>query len=253
MPKMDIPIFNETARKRSFPRSQYLLNITIDNYLRRHPTTHVLFTTLTFRHPVKSPAEAHRRLNSFMNKLRKRYGSYLWVLGCHDSGGLHYHILVFVDFDCHAGTDLTAWSNPLADYTRDRDREQRNAMNPQLRAESEWWNRMAPRHGFGRVQVAPIYGTAERVHKYLLKQAPEACQISLGDTRNVRFWSCSRDLRVGTTKFAWNSLGAAKGRARIKQWAAEQGCNSYEELRALFGPRWGWKYKLSRERQQATV
>jgi len=202
---------------------------------------HVLFITATFRTKVAKPKEAHRRLNSLMNKLRKRYGSYLWVLGCQVRGSLHYHLLVFVAFDCHNGTDLTAWSAPLID-TDDKDHAQRTAMNPLLRVESDWWTKMAPRFGFGRIEVAPVYSNPKRVRKYMQIQAPEACRIALGNTRYVRFWSCSRDLKSGSTKFAWKSPGAKRGRDMLKYWALEQGCLTYEDLCTKVGPRWGWQY-----------
>jgi len=239
---MLIPVFRPAARKASFGRSQFLLGNTIDNLFRHYPVSKALFITVTFPEAVTSPAEAHRRLNSFLNKIRTRYRIYIWVLGCHDSAALHYHILVFVSFDCHTDTDLTAWSNPVNDHLAKRDAEQHNAMNPALRAESDWWEETAPRFGFGRVQVAPVYSNPEAVRKYLLKQAPGACQIALGIVKNVRFWSCSRDMKSGTSKFAWNTRGGRLQRDRLQQWANEHGCNTYEELRQKIGPDWGYRF-----------
>ena len=250
---MTLPIYDDAPTKPSFDRSHYLLEVTIKNLFLRYSVRRVLFITLTFRYPVTSPARARKRLNSFLNKFRKRYCSFIRVLGCHKNGGIHYHLLIPVSFDCHDNTRITAWSGALNDSSSKRDRELLDAMSPALRAESDWWTRTSPRYGFGRVQVAPIHSNAEAVRKYLLKQAPFLGQLGLGDTRYVHFWACSQNLKSGSIKFAWNSPGTAKGRARLKEWAAEQGCNSYEDLRAQFGSRWGWHYIQWCERQHATT
>lgn len=247
---MLIPTPEDLPSKRSFSHSQYLLRLTITNLFLHHPVCHVLFITLTFSRFVFNPQEAHRRLNSFMNKVRKRNPSYIWVLGCHDNGGLHYHLLVNVDFDSLTGTNLTTWSSPLNDDPRKRDQEQRNAMNPALRSESDWWTTTARRYGFGRVEVAPIYSTPEAIRKYLLKQAPAACRGALANRRNTRFWACSRDLKSGTTNFSWNTDGAKLHRQRLREWGAERGCASYEELRQKLGPKWGYQFHCDMLREQ---
>ena len=236
-PNLDDGIPRDHTPRTSFAKSQFLLNATIDNLIRKHPVTHVIFVTLTFPNKILNPGVAQKKLNSLFNLLRKRHGSYLWVLGWHRSDGIHYHLLVPVSFDCHAGTDLSAWSSPLGKTTAAIDREQRNAMNPLLRTESDWWHDTAPKYGFGRLQVAPIHSNGEAIRKYFLTQAQPAAHALVG-VRHVRFWSCSKNLRCGTLKFSWNSPRATQYRAILRDWATARGCTCWGDLRDYLGPRW---------------
>ncbi len=231
------PSLNDHTPRLSFPKSQFLLSVTIQNLMLKHLLTHILFVTLTFSKKVLHTKKAQKRLNSFFNLLRKRYGSYLWVLGWHASDGIHYHLLIPVAFDCHACTDLSAWSSPLGTSTAAIDREQRNAMNPLLRGESKWWHDNAPKYGFGRLQVAPIYSNGEAIRKYFLKQASPVAHALVG-VRNVRFWSCSKNLRCGTLRFSWNSPRATLFRAILQEWATARGCTCWDDLKDCLGDRW---------------
>ena len=236
-PNLDDGIPRDHTPRTSFAKSQFLLNATIDNLIRKHPVTHVIFVTLTFPNKILNPGVAQKKLNSLFNALRKRYGCYVWVLGWHASTGIHYHLLIPVPFDCHTGSDLSAWSSPLGTTTAAIDREQRNAMNPELQAESEWWHDNAPGYGFGRLQVAPIHSNGEAIRKYFLTQAQPAAHALVG-VRHVRFWSCSKNLRCGTMRFSWNSTRATQYRALLREWAAEHDCFSWDDLPDCFGPRW---------------
>lgn len=161
----------------AFQKSQRLLDFTIAALLARLGVARVLFVTLTFPEHIRSTKAGQEKLNSFLNAVRKRHGRYLWVLEPQASGRIHYHLLIPVEFDCHAGTDLDAWGrksfpmegmyfhseNPARCGVCTRDTYLRNSMNPALRAEADWWQTAAKAHGFGRVQVAPIYGGADAV------------------------------------------------------------------------------------------
>ena len=150
----------------SFRKSQYLLGFTIDTLFLHRPVSHVLFVTVTSAKPLYSVKKGHDQLNKFFNKLRKHGREYLWVLEPQESGRIHYHLLIPVDFDAHDGTDLDAWRDH--DVFPDVFRE--NSMNPALKVESDWWQATASRYGFGRVEVAPIYSNAEAIRKYMTKQ-----------------------------------------------------------------------------------
>ena len=243
----------ETA---AFRKSRHLLSFIIDALLLRHGVDHTLFVTLTLPRCVRSTEVGHDKLNSLLNAVRKRYGGYLWVLEPHKSGGIHFHLLVPVDFDCHTGTYLEAWSDkfvpiegmPLRSEDSvkggvvTRDSYQRNSMNPALRAEADWWRDAAKAHGFGRVQVAPIYGGAEAIRKYMTKQNWRTRPWPFKERKHVRFWSCSRDLRAGTVKFAWNTPRARQGREQMAAWAKGYGCESLVDLPCVLGSRWGNLY-----------
>lgn len=235
-PGYDLVPFKQAPVSKNIQKSLYLLGTTIDNLFRRHPLTYVAFATLTFPTPVKSPCEAHRHLNSFLNAIRKRGLPYIWVLEPHQKEGLHYHLLVVLPFNCHAGTQVERWADTI------HDDQKRELMNPELRAEYDWWTATAPRYGFGRIDVAPIYSNAEAIRKYLTKTTWRHDHWVFDEVKRLRFWKCSRNLRSGRTNFTWNTPGSKASRDRMAAWAASQGCESMEALKALHGSRWGFKF-----------
>ncbi len=222
----------------SFRKSQFLLGFTIDTLFLHRPISRVLFVTLTSAKPLHSVKKGHDQLNKFFNQLRKHGREYLWVLEPQESDRIHYHLLIPVDFDAHDGTDLDAWRGRhlFTDEFRD------NSMNPMLKAESDWWKATASRYGFGRVEVAPIHSTAERICNYMTKQDWRTKHWPFVEKKSVRFWSCSAGLRAGSVNFAWNTAGGQACRARLKEWANQQGCETYEELPVKLGKTWGYQF-----------
>ena len=231
------PVITAPSPK-SLNRSFYLLGTTILNLFLRVGEHYILFVTTTFLTPVTSVAYAHKRLNSLLNKVRQRYGNFIWVLQPHTSGAIHYHLLIPVTFDCHNDTNLQAWSI----RNMHTDAERLHAMNPELRAESDWWTATAKAYGFGRVEVAPVYSNQEAVSKYLQRKEWLTRHWPFDERKNIRFWSCSTGLRSGTTKFSWNSPGGRINRDKLMEFAATLNCFTYEELQSQGGPRWGWDY-----------
>lgn len=222
----------------AFRKSQHLLGFTIDSLFLRTPISYVLFVTLTSAKPLLSVKQGHVQLNKLFNQLRRRGREYLYVLEPQESGRIHYHLLIPVDFDAHEGTIVDAWKDRglFSDEFRD------NSMNPRLRAESEWWKATASRYGFGRIEVAPIYSNAEAIRKYLTKQNWRHRHWPFEEKKSVRFWSCSTALRAGRSQFAWNSPGGQTCRARQREWAHQQGCEAEEELPIKLGKNWGYQF-----------
>ena len=224
----------------SFRKSQYLLGFAIDTLFLHEPISHVLFVTLTSAKPLHSVKKGHDQLNKFFNKLREHGREYLWVLEPQQSGRIHYHLLVPVDFDAHDGTDLDAWRDRdvFPDVFRD------NSMNPALKAESDWWKATASRYGFGLIEVAPIYSNAEAIRKYMTKQdVAFTGHWPFVEKKSVHFWSCSTGLRAGSVNFAWNSHRGA-GLPRTPEGMGEQA-----RLRELtttspykLGKKWGYQF-----------
>lgn len=231
----------------SFFKSQVLLGQTIDNLFLRQTVAGVLFITLSFPSPIHSVKEAYGRLNSFLNKVRRRHAQHIWVLQPHESGAIHHHLLIPVTFDAHAGTDLDPWAN----RNNHNDAQRLQAMNPALRAESDWWTTTAPRYGFGRVEVAPVYSNAEALRNYLTRQDWRTQHWPFVETSHVRWWSCSKSARAGSVQFSWNTPGGQRCRARLREWAQDQGCQTYDELSAKLGPRWGFWFHLHVQRVRA--
>jgi hypothetical protein len=214
------------------------LEVVIDNLVLRYGVTKILFITLTFPSVIHSVKESHRRLNSLLNDVRHRYSSYVWVLEPHHSGAIHYHLLVPVEFNTNIGVDLGLWQN----YKEHTDLQRRTSMSPLLRVEADWWANRAPRSGFGRVDVAPIYSTGEAIRVYLLKQGWRKWHWPFKELKSIRFWSCSRNIKSGSVKFSWNTEGGKRYRDELKKWAADYGCYCYDDLRRIIGKKWPQKF-----------
>jgi len=233
-------------RSKTFEKSRYLLRQTVESLFNRHHHSRVLFVTLTFPAAVNSVVYAHKRLNSLLNAVRRRYQGYLWVLEPTLNGAVHYHLLIPVNYDLNTPHDLLLWRDRAGFSDDERLRE----MCPALREDHDWWQENARSHGFGRTTVEPIHSNAEAVAKYLSKAWWADGPWPFIETKHVRFWSCSASLRAGTMKFAWNSPGARKGRHEMQEWAAGNGCASIDELHARLGRHWGFMYKTDRERAE---
>jgi hypothetical protein len=232
-----------TPLSANFQKSNFLLGQTIAGMFAKSPVERWLFVTLTFADGQRSTREAHRRLNSLLNKVRGRYGKYLWVMQPQESGRIHYHLLVPVDFWTHDSVDLDPWRHR---HSHD-DAARLAAMSPRLREESDWWTTMVQKYGFGLTQVAPIYSCAAAIQKYLTRNEWRYRHWPFKETKSFQFWSCSRDLKAGTMNFAWHSKGATRYRQELQEWAAGCGVYRYEDLLTELGPQWSYRFRMYRE------
>ncbi len=243
---LDGSLFVPPPLSANFQKSNFLLGQTIDGIFNKSQVERWLFVTLTFADGVRSTREAHRRLNSLLNKVRSRYGTYLWVMQPQESGRIHYHLIVPVDFWTHDGVDLDPWRkrNSFEDSAR------LAAMSPRLREESNWWTSMAAKYGFGRVEVAPIYGDAAGIQKYLTRHEWRHRHCPFEETKSFQFWNCSRSLKAGNTKFAFHNPGATRYRQELQEFAARYGIFTLDHLVTKMGPHWSWRFRMWRECRQ---
>lgn len=246
--KLDGTPFVPAPLSENFRKRNFLLGQTIEGMFARSPVERYLFVTLTFAEEVRSTEKANLRLRSLLNQIRFRHGQYLWVLQPHKSGRIHYHLLVPVDFWTHDGVDLDPWRKRNSYDDSDR----LAAMSPKLRAESDWWSKMAPKYGFGRVEVAPIYGDATGIVKYLQRHEWRHQHWPFVETKGFQFWNSSRALKAGTMKFAWHSKGATRYRCELKEYAQALGAERLEDLALILGSNWSFYFKLHREFTQVS-
>lgn len=187
--------------------------------LKTYGAAHLLFVTLTFPEHVSSAHEAHAHLNSFLNKVRPRYEAYLWVLDIHQSGAIHYHLLIATKDDIYKGTYVSGFEKHLGHTAKQR----RQHMNPSLRSHSDWFENEAPKHQFGRVRVEPIYSEEPiAAIRYLCKERWLTVAWPFQEPKYVRFWSCTRDVRAGTINFSWVTEKARAYRAKLREWTIIQ-------------------------------
>lgn len=201
---------------------------------------HVGFLTLTFPDDVKSPKEAQRRFNSLRTHvLAERYRAHIRVLERHKSGRIHYHLLIAVASDIRSGADFDAFA--VGDY---------RSASRALRDEWAFWRATAPVYGFGRTELLPIKSTAEGIGRYVGKYIGKHLGQRRPGDKGVRLVEYSRGARMASTRFGWNTPGAAAWRRKVRLFASvmAEGMHSpepvpFRSFTAVFGPRWAYHFR----------
>jgi len=183
----------------------------------RHGVERLLFITLTFPVKVTNHVQAQARWHSLCtNVMKKRYPQGGAVFERHASLGIHVHCVAVARADVRTGFDFEAFRkakgklNSRAEFWQFT-RQYGASASPALRAEWNYWKRVAPRYGFGRVEVAPVHSTPAAVARYLASYLTKAGNAKLpedGRSKLVRFWGFGRGKVVRTrlaSGWAWNS------------------------------------------------
>jgi len=247
-------------------RSAWLLEQTIRKMAKKYGLERLGFLTLTIdpkqaareRWDPKNPKDVQKRFKSLRtNVLNIRYhGRWIRVIERHKSTMLHYHLLVVVDGDIRTGTNFETFAvDPTASANDRLKREWRYLGNPKRRGALQ-------AHGFGRCSLEPIRSNEEAIGKYVGKYIAKHIEARLIIDKGVRLVEFGRPVRIGTTKFAWNSDGGKIWRVKGQLWErgvfAEAGygaesynfgvgsgpCKSRDNfgiLKAILGPRWAYK------------
>jgi hypothetical protein len=159
-------------------KTEFCLKTNVELAANLYGLEHLGFLTLTFVRPVFSPKIAQKRLNSLLtNVIRPRYGDrYIAVFERHESGAIHFHIVVYVAKDIRSGFD---WNLADQAYAAQKERNfvqasrlwaaaAKAAKNGDfLREEWKFWRELKKRYRWlGRCEMLPIRSTAEAVAKY---------------------------------------------------------------------------------------
>jgi len=196
----------------------------------------------TFVH-VKERAEASRRFNSILNRIRERYFCGVIVTERHKNGGIHFHLVVALRFDARTGFDFDAVKR--RDY---------RSVSPRLRDEWKWWRDNQEEYGFGRHELTPIKSNGEAIGRYVGKYLGKSWEHRSDDDfggRCIRYfgrWSKS-GIKVGPPMSARHgSLSpralAWREAAKQVQWLTKQlGAEINEQnIKEHNGPRWAWRF-----------
>jgi len=191
---------------------------------------------------VSERAEASRRFNSIMNRIRERYQCGVIVTERHKDGGIHFHLVVVLSFDARTGFD----------FDRVKRRDYRS-VSKELRDEWLWWRENQAKYGFGRHELTPIKSNGEAIGRYVGKYLGKSCEARTDDDyggRCVRYfgrWSKSgtkcgppMSSRHGTlTKRACAWRECAK---QVQIWTKHLGVEINEHnIKEKNGPRWAWR------------
>ena len=117
------------------------------------------FFTLTFADHVTSLREAQRRFRSIRaHVIVKRHERAIVVWERHESGRIHFHLVVVLAEDIRTGADFAAFKRK--DY---------RSANRALRGEWAFWRVTCPKYGFGRHELMPIKSNAQGIARYVGK------------------------------------------------------------------------------------
>lgn len=196
---------------------------------------HVGFLTLTFPDNVQSPKEAQRRFNSLRTHvLADRYQAHIRILERHKSGRIHYHLLIAVQADIRSGADFDAFA--AGNY---------QSASKALRDEWSFWRSTAPAYSFGRTELLPIKSTAEGIGRYVGKYIGKHISQRQPGDKGIRLVEYSRGARMASTRFGWNTLGAAAWRRKVRLFASIMTPVEvpFRSFTAVFGSRWAFHFR----------
>ena len=191
---------------------------------------------------VTDRAEASRRFNSILNRIRERYQCGVIVTERHKSGAIHFHLLVVLSADIRTGFDWEAVSR----------RDYRSASEA-LRAEWAWWRENQSKYGFGRHELMPVRTTGEQMGRYVAKYLGKSWEERTADDKGGRcvryFGKWDRQgAKVGPPMSARHGSvtpRACAWRQCMKQiqWVtAFHGLELNEQnIKEHNGPRWAWR------------
>jgi len=191
---------------------------------------------------VHERAEASRRFNSILNRIRERYRCGVVVTERHKDGGIHFHLVVVLPFDAKTGFNF--------EQVKRRDYR---SVSKRLRDEWLWWRENQAKYGFGRHELTPIKSNGEAIGRYVGKYLGKSWEAKTDDDyrgRCVRYfgrWSesgvkCGPPMssRHGTvTKRACAWRECAK---QVQIWSRHLGAEINENnIAEKNGPRWAWR------------
>jgi hypothetical protein len=191
------------------------------------------FFTLTFADHVTSLREAQRRFRSIRaHVIVKRYERAIVVWERHESGRIHFHLVVVLADDIRTGANFAAFK--CKDY---------RSANRALRSEWAFWRNTCPKYRFGRHELMPIKsnakGIARYVGKYIGKHIRQRLEEDKG-ARLVRFIGYKAGDRSASCLFSWNSENAWLWRHKVAAFAKRHGVADLDGMRKMFGPRWAY-------------
>lgn len=194
---------------------------------------------------VRERAEASRRFNSILNRIRERYRCGVVVTERHKDGGIHFHLVVVLPFDAHTGFDFEAVKR--RDY---------RSVSSSLREEWSWWRETQERYGFGRHELLPIKSNGEAIGRYVAKYLGKSWEERTDDDyrgRCVRYfgrWSVdgvkcgppwsARHGSLSPKASAWREM-MVQIQLRSRVLVGKESEINEQNIKERNGPKWAWR------------
>ncbi len=204
--------------------------------LDKYGVERVGFMTLTFPDCVMCAREAQRRWKSLRtNVFRERYPEMIKVFERHESGRIHYHLLLVVGEDIRTDFDFEAVEN----------RDYRSA-NSFLRGEWRFLREHLAGYRFGRHELMPIRTNAEGMSRYLGEYLSKSWYVA--EDKGVHKVEYMGGARRMSMRWSWNTEGAKRWRRGCRLWAEHQSERlgeqvTYSNVHKLFGKAWAYWYR----------
>lgn len=227
-------------------KTAHLVYETAGALVRRFGVDRAGFLTLTFPKAIKDAKMAQRAFHSFKTGILDRHwkGRWMRVLERHESGGIHYHLLVVADQDIRSGFNF--------DHFKKTGRAL--GANKALRGEWKFLREKCSKYGFGRHRLEPLRSPnpeaiARYCGKYISKHMGQRIDIDKG----VRLLSVGKGCKVGSVKFMfygktdregkWTPLAStALWRRQMGIWSEKLGIPE-SEWNAMAGKNWAFHYR----------
>lgn len=229
-------------------RTAFMVAYEIESLVREFGIERIGFFTLTFKDHVTDLREAQARFRSLRaHVIVKRYQRAIGVWERHQSGRVHFHLVVVLAHDIRSGADFQAFER----------RDYRSA-NPALRAEWAFWRVICPKYRFGRHELMPVKSTGEGIARYVGKYiSKHVTQRLAGDkgARVVRFIGYPPGTRRTCGRFAWNTDNGWLWRQKTARFAARHGITDLDHMKRRLGPRWAYRHqeRILAERLEADI
>jgi hypothetical protein len=214
-------------------RMAFVVAFEIECLVREFGIGRIGFFTLTFKDHVTDLREAQKRFRSLRaHVIVKRYERAIGVWERHQSGRIHFHLVVVLKDDIRSGADFQAFKR----------RDYRSA-NSTLRAEWAFWRQTCPKYRFGRHELMPVKSTAEGIARYVGKYISKHVSQRLPEdkgARVVRFIGYKLGMRRACCRFSWNTTNGWLWRHKVASFAGRFGLTGIEQMKMYFGPRWAY-------------
>ena len=223
-------------------KTAHAVTMNVIAFVEEHGFDNCGFLTITFADDL-TWREAQRRFNSYARRvLRPLFPDYIRALEFTKRGRPHYHLVVACHGDIRTGFNFDAYKlNVCGARKRYRRRGalNRNALLTGLHTRL---NHSGNAYQIGRQELVPLRTCADAVGHYIGGYLSKGLPHRLPEHKGARFVCYSRSFqRKYKGGFSWAESGR-EWRLKLAIWAAKYRCDSLDELRAVFGPRWAYLY-----------
>jgi len=201
--------------------------------------------TMTFPHDLTTKEAQKRRANFTRRVLKEHFGESITVREFFKSGRPHFHLVIDCKGDVTTGFD---WEY----YVKDRDWRNSGRKGPKpkgslgcserLQELHKILNAKAKDYHVGRCELTPVK-KGEAIGFYLGGYLSKSLANKPADAKGTRAVNYSKEVpREVKGAFSWANESGWLWRAKLKEWASKHGCESLDDLRAMFGPTWAYHH-----------